>query len=198
MLPKGIEVELDSVYPSMFCYKSKNYAVLSKDGEMSITGAALKSRGLEPFQREYMKRLIEYLLKEDFDSIEKMTTEFSTAIEGRKWPVAKFAKSETLQDSLDSYKRGIAEGGSKRSAAYELAIKSGRDYRAGDQVSFYVTGTKKNVSVVDNSCLLKDAPTVRNENTLYYLAKLDDLYKKFSPFIPESKSKHDDEPGLGL
>jgi hypothetical protein len=52
--------------------------------------------------------------------------------------------------------------------------------------------------VVDNSCLLKDAPTVRNENTLYYLAKLDDLYKKFSPFIPESKSKHDDEPGLGL
>ncbi|MCX6984503.1 MAG: DNA polymerase II, partial [Lentisphaerae bacterium] len=113
--------------------------------------------------------------------------------------VAKFAKSETLQDSLDSYKRGIAEGGSKRSAAYELAIKSGRDYRAGDQVSFYVTGAKKNVSVVDNSCLLKDAPAsqaARNENTLYYLAKLDELYKKFSPFIP--KSKNDDELGLGL
>ena len=195
-LPKGIEVELDSVYPSMFCYKSKNYAVLSKGGEMSITGAALKSRGLEPFQREYMRKLIEYLLKEDFSSIEKMTSEFRTGISERKWPLAKFAKSETLQDSLDSYKRGIAEGGGKRSAAYELAIRSGRDYRAGDQVSFYVTGTKKNVSVVDNSCLLKDAPASRNENTLYYLAKLDELYKKFSQFIP--KSTHDDEPGLGL
>jgi DNA polymerase elongation subunit (family B) len=197
-LPKGIEVELDSIYPSMFCYKSKNYALLSKDGEISMTGAALKSRGLEPFQREYMKKVIEYLLKEDFASIEKMTSEFHAAITERKWPVAKFAKSETLQDSLDSYKRGIAEGGSKRSAAYELAIKSGRDYRAGDQVSFYVTGAKKNVSVVDNSCLLKDAPASRNENTLYYLAKLDELYKKFSPFIPKSKSQHDDEPGLGL
>ncbi|MFA6291489.1 MAG: hypothetical protein WC637_06885, partial [Victivallales bacterium] len=67
--------------------------------------------------------------------------------------------------------------------------------------SFYVTGTKKNVSVVDNSCLLKDAPASqvgRNENTLYYLAKLDELYKKFSPFIPKSHSKHEDEPGLGL
>jgi DNA polymerase elongation subunit (family B) len=201
ILPKGIEVELDSIYPSMFCYKSKNYAVLSKDGEISMTGAALKSRGLEPFQREYMKKVIAYLLKEDFESIGKMTSEFRSAIADRKWPIAKFAKSETLQDSLDSYKRGIADGGGKRSAAYELAIKSGRDYRAGDQVSFYVTGSKKNVSVVDNSCLLKDAPasqSARNENTLYYLAKLDELYKKFSPFIPKSSSNQDEDPGLGL
>ena len=185
----------------MFCYKSKNYAVLSKDGEISMTGAALKSRGLEPFQREYMKKVIAYLLKEDFESIGKMTSEFRSAIADRKWPIAKFAKSETLQDSLDSYKRGIADGGGKRSAAYELAIKSGRDYRAGDQVSFYVTGSKKNVSVVDNSCLLKDAPasqSARNENTLYYLAKLDELYKKFSPFIPKSSSNQDEDPGLGL
>ncbi|OGV41805.1 MAG: hypothetical protein A2X48_13520 [Lentisphaerae bacterium GWF2_49_21] len=198
ILPKGIEVELDSVYPSMFCYKSKNYAVLSKDGEISITGAALKSRGLEPFQREYMKKIIAYLLKEDFDSIEKMTAECKSAIETRKWPLAKFAKSETLQESLDAYKRGINEENGKRSAAYELAIKSGRDYRAGDQISFYVTGTKKNVSVVDNSCLLKDAPTTRDENVLYYLAKLDDLYKKFSPFITKKNPEHDNEPGLGF
>ncbi len=197
ILPKGIEVELDSIYPSMFCYKSKNYAVLSKDGEISITGAALKSRGLEPFQREYMKKTIEYLLKEDFDSIEKMTAEYKTAIEGRKWPVAKFAKSETLQESLDSYKRGISEEGGKRSAAYELAIKSGRAYQAGDQISFYVTGTKKNVSVVDNSCLLRDAPETRDENIAYYLAKLDDLHKKFSPFI-KKKSGSDQELDLGL
>jgi hypothetical protein len=128
----------------------------------------------------------------------EMTSEFRTSIEERKWPLAKFAKSETLKDSLDSYKRGIADGGGKRSAAYELATKSGRDYRAGDQVSFYVTGTKKNVSVVDNSCLLKDAPASRNENIPYYIAKLDELYKKFSPFIPKSKSNHEDEPGLGL
>ncbi len=198
ILPKGIDVELDSTYPSMFCYKSKNYAVLSDGGEISITGAALKSRGLEPFQREYMKKIIEYLLKKDFDSIEKMTAEYRSDIENRKWPLAKFAKSETLQESLDSYRRGIDEENGKRSAAYELATKSGRDYRAGDQVSFYVTGTKKNVSVVDNSCLLKDAPAGRDENIAYYLAKLDELYKKFSPFMPKSKPAHDDEPGLGF
>ncbi len=197
ILPRGIEVELDSVHPSMFCYKSKNYAVLSKDGEISITGAALKSRGLEPFQREYMKKTIKYLLKGDFDSIERMTAECRTAIEARKWPIAKFAKSETLQESLESYKKGISEEGGKRSAAYELAIKSGRDYRAGDQISFYVTGTKKNVSVVDNSCLLKDAPEKRDENMAYYLAKLDELYKKFSPFI-KNKPAQEQELGLGL
>ena len=37
---------------AMFSYKSKNYALLDSSGVVSITGAALKSRGLEPFQAQ--------------------------------------------------------------------------------------------------------------------------------------------------
>ncbi|MEI3003763.1 MAG: DNA polymerase domain-containing protein [Victivallales bacterium] len=64
-LPEGIEVDFDESYKAMFCYKSKNYALLHADGRMSITGAALKSRGLEPFQRRYMETIIHSLLTHD-------------------------------------------------------------------------------------------------------------------------------------
>ena len=195
ILPEGIEVELDAVYPAMFCYKSKNYALLHENGEVSITGAALKSRGLEPFQRDYMKQLMAFLLKKDFDAIEKLTLEYKDAIINRKWELAKFAKTETLQDSPEKYKKKINSGKGRRSAAYELALSSDRKYSQGDQISYYVTGNKKKVSVVDNSILLRDAPEQRNENTTYYLGKLDDMIAKFAKFIP--KNREEDNP-LGL
>src|SRR6184192_4050967 len=50
-LPPGIEVEFDEQFDAMFSYKAKNYALLTRDGDVIIKGGALKSRGLEKFQR---------------------------------------------------------------------------------------------------------------------------------------------------
>ena len=194
ILPEGIEVELDSVYPAMFSYKSKNYALLNPNGEVSITGAALKSRGLEPFQREFLKKLMEYLLKGESQKIHDMVEEYRDAIINRKWPLAKFAKTETLQDKPEKYKQKINSGKGRRSAAYELALNSNRTYRQGDMISYYVTGEKKRVSIVDNSRLLKDAPPKRDDNTLYYENKIELLFAKFAEFIPDSN--HDNPLGL--
>ena len=186
VLPDGIEVELDAVYPAMFAYKSKNYALLRGDGELSLTGAALKSRGIEAFQRDYIHRLISCLLHGDKEQAAGLAGEFRHAIRERLWPLEKFAKSETLSDSLESYRKKLADGSGRRSAAYELAIASGRPYLRGDQVSFYITGTKKRVSVVDNSRLLADAPAERDENVEYYLDKLEELRLKFADFVTDA------------
>ena len=60
-LPKGIELEYDGRYVSMFCYKAKNYALY--DGtRVTIRGSAMRSRGLEPFLRSLTQSLIWYLL----------------------------------------------------------------------------------------------------------------------------------------
>lgn len=187
-LPEGIDVELDDTYPAMFCYKSKNYALLEQDGAISLTGAALKSRGLEVFQREFIESLLTYLLREEPEKISLLISEFRDAIANHEWPLEKLAKTETLSDSVDSYKKKMAGGDSRRSAAYELAIASGRDYRRGDQVSFYITGDKRKASVVDNARLLADAiPEQRDENVPYYSGKLEELIEKFAEFIPQQK-----------
>jgi DNA polymerase elongation subunit (family B) len=191
-LPPGIEIELDNTYPAMFCYKSKNYALLEDDGTIALTGAALKSRGLEIFQREFIERFLAHLLRDEPEKISGLVREFRDAITQRSWPLEKLAKTETLSDSLASYQKKMAEGDSRRSAAYELAIASGRDYQRGDQVSFYMTGNKRKASVVDNAKLLADAnPEQRDENIAYYSGKLEELIEKFAEFIPHQQGDGD-------
>ena len=52
-------------------------------------------------------------------------------------------KTDTLQDSLEKYKAKIAGSARNRAAAYELALTSGRNYKPGDQISYYVKATPK-------------------------------------------------------
>ncbi len=73
--------------------------------------------------------------------------------ERHEFQVEDFCKTETLSESLASYRQKVEEGKRNPSALYELALKAGRDYRAGDPLSFYVIGTRKNVTVYE-SCKL--------------------------------------------
>src|SRR5262249_2278958 len=87
----------------------------------------------------------------------------------------------TLQDSLDKYRAKIAGSARNRAAAYELALASGRSYRPGDQISYYIKATPKKVPAYEAAKLASDFDSQnRDENIDYYLAKLDDLAKKFS------------------
>ena len=181
-LPEGIEVELDSTYKKMFCYKSKNYALLTENEELSVTGAALKSRGVEPFIRDYIKELLTLLLKNNGDGINELTEKYKKEIFEKIIPLSKLVKTETLNDAPDTYKAKIAKGTSRRSAVYELALASGKSYRQGDQLSYYVTGIKKKVSVVDNCKLFKSEVKTRDENSSYYINKIEELYEKFIPY----------------
>ena len=62
-LPKGVDVEIDGQYPAMFSYKMKNYALLDPDGRLHIKGSALRSRGLEKFQRQFLEESLTLALK---------------------------------------------------------------------------------------------------------------------------------------
>ena len=183
VLPPGIEVEFDAEYPAMFSYKSKNYALLKDDGKVALTGAALKSRALEPFQREFILTVVTSLLN---GTPEKIAAEYEALrekISTHALPLEKFAKTEVLNDSPESYRRKLAAGSGRHSAAYDLVLASGRVYRAGDRVRFYVTGTQKKPKLSGSTRLLEDAGEERDENIVYYLDKLDALYSNYKPFV---------------
>lgn len=182
-LPPGIEVEFDAEYPAMFSYKSKNYALLKDDGTVTLTGAALKSRALEPFQREFIVTAVTLLLNGEPERIAGEYEALRQKIAGHELPLEKFAKTEVLNDSPESYRKKLASGTGRHSAAYDLVLASPRPYRAGDRVRFYVTGTQKKPKLSGSTRLLEDAGTERDENTLYYLDKLDALYENYRPFI---------------
>jgi len=184
ILPPGIEVDLDATYKAMLGYKSKNYALLDHDGKVSVTGAALKSRGLEPFQRRYIQELVTLLLTRRGEGAAELHERYAAAIREHLLPLADLAKREVLSKPPRVYQEKLAAGATNRSAAYELVLRAEREYSQGDQVVFYVTGEKKSVGVADSAKLLGDAdPNVRDENVPYYLDKLHKLHKKFADFV---------------
>ena len=185
ILAEGIEIDLDATYAAMFAYKSKNYALLGHDGKISITGAALKSRGLEPFQRRYIRDLVTLLLTGCAGDAAALLDRYTADIREHRLPISDFAKREVLSSPPRVYQEKLAAKKTRRSAAYELVLRSDRVYKQGDQVAFYVTGDKKTVAVTDAAKLLADAvPANRDENIPYYLAKLAKLHEKFAEACP--------------
>src|SRR5262249_15269280 len=90
-------------------------------------------------------------------------------------------KTDTLQDSLEKYRTKIAGSARNRAAAYELALASGRAYKPGDQISYYIKSTPKKVPAYEAARLAGEFdPLNRDANVDYYVRKRDELVKKFS------------------
>ena len=180
-LPAGIDVEIDEQFDAMFSYKAKNYALLTKDGDVIIKGGALKSRGLEKFQRVFLEEMIKLIMQGKPEAIGELRKEFERKIRNHEWNIDMLMKTDTLQDSLDKYRAKIAGSARNRAAAYELALASSRNYKPGDQISYYIKATPKKVAAYEAAKLATEFdPKNRDENVDYYIAKLDDLAKKFS------------------
>ena len=174
-LPSGIEVEFDEQFDAMFSYKAKNYALLTRSGDVIIKGGALKSRGLEKFQRMFLEEMIKRIMEGKGEEIGHL-----------RHPIEMLMKTDTLQDSLEKYRAKIAGSARNRAAAYELALASGRNYKPGDQISYYIKATPKKVAAYEAAKPASEFdPQNRDENIDYYIAKLDDLVKKFSGITAE-------------
>jgi DNA polymerase, archaea type len=197
-LPQGIEVEFDGQFPAMFSYKMKNYALLEPDGSVVIKGAALKSRGLEPYLRDFLRDWLTLTLQGRAAEIPAMIARRRDDVAHRRLPISALAKTEVLSEAPSAYLKKREAGGKSRQPAYEVAIASGNLYQAGDAIAHYVTGTKKNVPVHSHSRLASAFdPNRRDENVPYYLAKLDALVKKLdAPAPPPQQPPEDNQPTL--
>jgi len=190
-LPEGINLAFNGIYKKMLSYKKKNYALLDKDGNIEIKGASLISRGMEPFARKYISECIKFLLNNEIEKIHELYKSIYKSIAERKIDILELAKTETLRERLDRYQELVRLGRRNRSAAYELAIASGRNYRQGDKITYYITGSTPDVRSFENCKLVEDwNPLKRDENIQYYLAKLNEYTKRFEIFFkPEDFKK---------
>jgi DNA polymerase I len=189
-LPEGIEVGMDGRYKAMFSYKRKNYALLEEKDELMIKGSALRSRGMEKYLREFLSEMIRLLLEGRAGEIEGLREKTMGRLEHHQVPISWLAKTEALGETPESYREKVKGGKRNPAALYELALASGRSYRAGDQLSYYVTGETKRVKVYESSKLasLYD-PTSPDENVPYYRDKLLNLVEKFKEFLPKGESE---------
>jgi DNA polymerase elongation subunit (family B) len=184
-LPVGLDVELDGRYRAIFSYKMKNYALLGFDGRITVKGSGLKSRGIEKYLREFMQELISLLLHGEGEKVEKLYCSYLDKLKAHRFPINWLVKTETLGESPAVYRMKVKQGKRNPSAAFEIALKSEHEYRAGDQISFYVSGCGKGVTAYENCRPVAEYnPLSPDENTAYYIDKLTQLKKKFVQFLP--------------
>ena len=191
-LPEGIEVELDGRYQSMFAYKTKNYALRDYDGRIIIKGSGLRSRGVEPYLREFMRDVIELLLTGKSGMVEPLFEQYAARLRARPLDVAWVSRSETLNESTERYLAKLRTERRNRSAAFEVALASGKPHHPGDRVSYYVSRSRKGTAAYE-SCrpLTAYDPEHPDINVDHYIEKLRHVRKRFEPFLPQEPTLFD-------
>ena len=193
-LPDGIRVGFDGRFQKMLSYKKKNYALLGYDGALKFKGSSLVSRSSERFGRWFLRQAIPLLLDEDIQGLHDLYLRYRDQIIAHDWEgVESFQRTETIKETPEQYLADVEAGKRTRAASYELAIRraeaGGPPVVKGDRISYYLTGSTANVTAFE-SARLADAwdPAAPDENTAYYLKRLDEFAAKFVPFFA---SDHD-------
>jgi DNA polymerase, archaea type len=204
-LPEGIALELDGRHAAMLSYKMKTYALLDGRGRVHLKGSGFRSRGLEPFQRRLIEEVVRLLLEGKRTSVRAAIDRWLTAFATHQVPVKQFARTETLQDTIDVYQERVRAGLRAPSAAYELALTTGRVCQPGDQISYYVVGRRSNVVVNECARLAAEWDAARpDENVEYYQSKVLEIWDRFRRFteieglVPFRDEPEEDSAQLSL
>ncbi len=183
-MPEGISVELGGQYEAMLSYKVKNYALLSPDGELTIKGSGMKSRGLEPFLRRFIEDSIRLILEGRAEKIEPLYEEVKRDLTEGRIPVRKLAKTAILVDSLATYEKKLETTRRSRQAQYEVALRNPDRFKPGDPVSYYIGGDSARVKAYEAAKLLGEYdPEAPDVNIPYYQKRLAETYKRVQQFV---------------
>jgi DNA polymerase, archaea type len=204
-LPDGIALELDGRHAAMLSYKMKTYALLDDRGRVQLKGSGFRSRGLEPFQRRIIEELVRLLLEGRRGEVRAVIDRWLTAFATHQVPLRQFARTETLQETVDVYRERVRAGQRPPTAAYELMIAAERACQPGDQVSYYVAGRGRNVVVNEQARLASEWDQARpDENVEHYQGKVLEIWDRFRRFtemeglVPYRDDREADEAQLSL
>lgn len=187
-MPSGIRIGFDGRFRKMLSYKMKNYALLTYEGNLKFKGSSLVSRSVERFGRQFVVQAIALLLEEDIQGLHTLYLATRERILRHDWTTEDFARTETLKDTVEQYQADVATGRRSRAATYELAIAHGRQtgqlVRKGDRITYYISGSSADVTAFTQAKLADDWDASQpDENTAYYLKRLDEFASKFTAFF---------------
>jgi len=187
-MPEGIRLGFDGRFRRMLSFKKKNYVLQGYDGRLRFKGSSLVSRSSERFGRHFVREAVGCLLEEDIRGLHDLYLATREKVIRHDWEgVEDFQRVETLKDSPEAYLRDITDGKRPRAAAWELALRrskaTGRPVRRGDRVAYYIARGKGDRAFETARFADEWDPTRPDEDTAYYLDRLDQVARKFEPFF---------------
>jgi DNA polymerase, archaea type len=179
-------LSVNSRYSKMFLYKKRNHALLTYDGKIILRGSALTSRSNEPFVKSFNRQCIDAIFQNDYMKLHMIYTSYRNKLITHTMPIKLLAKSDNLRESITEYLASVDSGQRNRSTGYEVAIASGIHWNPGEYISYYIRTEEIGQKEKEEYKRVEEwDPNSPDENTNYYLKRIDDLTKKFELLFNE-------------
>ena len=133
-LKEGINLEFDALFDTMLSHDIKNYALLGKDGQITMRGSAFKSTRFEPFGTRFLEAAMRCVLTNDLIGLRRVYCETLHAILTRQLSAADVCVLAKLRKPHAQYMESRA---ALREAAYEAALQSGLAWLPGQRIRWY-------------------------------------------------------------
>lgn len=185
-MPKGVDLEFDGAYKSMFCYKAKNYALLNCDNKVTIKGSGLRSRAMEKFLRILTNEFLKIQLGASEKNISELIENTRKEILSGKMNIDLIVKNEHLSMSCERYKKAIEETGKGRRASIEAALKLKKEPGVGDKIHYFISDSEFSKGADwKRSFPIEMYHEIKCPyDKYYYEKKLNEWIERFAEFIP--------------
>jgi DNA polymerase elongation subunit (family B) len=183
-MPQGITIGFDGRFRKMISYMKKNYVLLDYNDKLKLKGSSLISRSGEKFGRDFVREGFILLLHEDIQGLHDLYVRYRNDLMLHHLHITDFSRTESLKTSLDQYATDVRSGKRSKSITYEIALKQGIPVSKGDRMTYYVSGSGNATSYLEKGRLAEEWKREHpDENTHFYLKRLDEFAQKFLPFF---------------
>jgi DNA polymerase elongation subunit (family B) len=191
-LPQYLDIAVEGVWPAMLSLKKKNYALLAKDGSVSITGGILKSSADERFVRKALAATAECILKNDLAQLHAHLCALRKDVSDGRLSLPDIYFTETIRMNNQEYLEYIAGGGGRK-PVHEGILKyrknkGDRAFPVGNDVRHYHRDNQGQTSVLPSFSFEFD-PEHPDYDRSHYLNRLSGALRRLNPlFTPEQFS----------
>jgi DNA polymerase elongation subunit (family B) len=183
-MPSGIRIAFDGRFRKMISYMKKNYVLLDYHDKLKLKGSAFVSRSGEKFGRDFIREGFILLLRDDIQGLHDLYVRYREKIINHHLDITEFSRTESLKTSLDQYVADVRSGKRSKSITYEIALRQGMEISKGDRMTFYIAGSGNPATFVDKGRLAEEWKKEQpDENSSFYLKRLDEFTQKFLPFF---------------
>lgn len=173
LLPPLVHLEFEGRYAAMLSHEPKNYALLARDGHLTLRGVAFRSSRAEPFGETFLRTAIACLLRHDVVGVRAAYLETIAALHRAELPTIEVASRVRLRKSPAAYE---AQRATRREFSYEAVYNTGRTtWRVGERVRVYRSVSGGGViEEIDGEA--REGHDPRDYDRAYYIALLRRTY----------------------
>ncbi len=132
-MPAWMKLKHDGSWDAMLSIAKKSYALLDCDGGLVVKGGALRSRQKALFIRDFLKRAIMLILRDDLVGLRRFWLETLASLRKGVVQVESLASRTRLSSTVAEYRANRKI----RHPQFEAALDGKPEARKGDVIAFY-------------------------------------------------------------